>query len=314
MAPRMCMRITASASAASRASNAVTSRRWHISDSARCARRARTRLRKPRGMPAPRAWPRPAAGCSAASTMMRWNASLAAISCSTLAPARLVAQLLAAARCGRRDARRGAGGRRGLEQRAHLVEVEQIGAVERAHDRAAVGLDLDQPLRLELQQRLADRRAAGAEALRERLRPQPLARLQLAFEDRVLELIADPAGARRGHLAYEITPSGVRKVRSGEIACNQRDASRLWRMASSDGSGGARRAARGRPLVGSLGRAARRTAARGAGSPARSSLGGDSGQPGRHVDGERSGAGGGWPPPPAPAVRASAATANAASP
>ena len=99
--------------------------------------------------------------------------------------------------------RRGrARGRGGLEQRADLVEVEHVVAVEGAHDRAAVGLDLDQALPFELQQRLADRRPRRAEALRERLRPQALPGLQLAFEDRLLEQIAH---TRLRHLAYEIT-------------------------------------------------------------------------------------------------------------
>ena len=123
-------------------------------------------------------------GLPAASRMIRWNASLATIWSSASHSSSSRSTSSAVMR------RRGARGGVRLEQRAHLVEVEQVVAVERAHDRAAVGLDVDQPLRLELQQRLADRRARRPEALRERLRPQPLARLQVAFEDRLLQQVA----------------------------------------------------------------------------------------------------------------------------
>ena len=112
------------------------------------------------------------------------------------------------------DARRGQRGGARFQQRAQLVEVEQVVAVEAADDRAAVGLHVDQALRLELQERLADRRAGRAEALRERLRPQPLARLQVPFEDRLLEQIAHP---RCRHLAYEITAGRLAQAQTGPL-------------------------------------------------------------------------------------------------
>ena len=99
------------------------------------------------------------------------------------------------------DPRRGARGGVRLDQRAHLVEVEQVGGVERADDRAAVGQHVDEPLALEHEQRLADRRARGAEAAGERLGPQPLAGRELAVQDRGPEHVVDPDRAgRRGHV------------------------------------------------------------------------------------------------------------------
>ena len=161
------MRIAASASSASRARNALTSRRWHISDSARCARRARRCCGTRAGCRSRRAWPRPAAGCRAASRMIRWNASLAIDSGRSR-----VAELLEPLDVVGASIRvRGERGGVRLEQRAHFVEVEQVVAVEGADHRAAVGLDLDQALRLELQQRLADRRAATCRSAARAPRP-----------------------------------------------------------------------------------------------------------------------------------------------
>ena len=141
-----------------------------------------------------------------------------------------------------------------LEQRAHAVEVHQVVTVERAHDRAAVRLDLDQALRLELQQRLADRRARGAEALCERLRPQPLPRLQDPFEDRVLQLVAHADGARLGHLAYEIMLSEPFATRAGPDCMQQRlsAASAAGSTARARGGSGSRRSdhSLGRSLAG----------------------------------------------------------------
>src|SRR3954451_11877441 len=56
------------------------------------------------------------------------------------------------------DARRGAAGGMRLDERADVVEVGQIGGVERADDRAAARLDVDEPLAGEQDQRLPDRR------------------------------------------------------------------------------------------------------------------------------------------------------------
>ena len=94
------------------------------------------------------------------------------------------------------DAGRRAGGGMRLDQRPDLVEVQQIGGIERADDRAAMGLDGHEPLALEHQQRLADRRSAGAEPLGQRLRPQPRAGRHLTLEDRRPQRIVNPDRAR----------------------------------------------------------------------------------------------------------------------
>ena len=153
-------------------------------------------------------------GLCAASRMIRWKSSLA-ISWSSC-----VAERLEPLDVGARDPR--GRERRGvrLDQRADVVEVAQVVAIEGLDHRAAVGLDLDQAVRLELQQRLADRRPARAEPLRERLRPQPLTGLELALEDGLLQQIAHP---RLRHLAYETTfAPRSRNPDFGRIACNQR--------------------------------------------------------------------------------------------
>jgi hypothetical protein len=80
------MRITASASAASRVRNAVTSRRWQSSDSARCSCECQDAARKARGMPATARIATASRGLPAASPMIRWNSSLPAMSRSMLAP------------------------------------------------------------------------------------------------------------------------------------------------------------------------------------------------------------------------------------
>ena len=130
----------------------------------------------------------------------RWNSSLNAIWSATAA--RRAAALLRAAHSSSQALERApldAGGRArrrmGLDQRADLVEVERVGGVERAHERAAVGLHLDQALALEHEQGLADRRARGAEARRQRPGPQALAGREHALEDRVAQLVSDAAGA-----------------------------------------------------------------------------------------------------------------------
>ena len=139
------MRMTASASSGRRRASAATSSRWQNSDCARCgvvapergAERARDAGHRAHARREPRARRRPRRS-------IRWNSSLSAIWSATRrvgAAARLRAGAeLVAARpsCRGADARGGA--RRGvrLEQRADLVEVEQVGGVEGAHDRAAV--------------------------------------------------------------------------------------------------------------------------------------------------------------------------------
>ena len=107
------------------------------------------------------------------------------------------------------------GSRRARPRRARAAPGPRRGRAgrrgRRPHDRAAVGLDLHQPLGLELQQRLADRRPRRAEALRERLRPQPLAGLQLAFEDRLLQQIPHPRAAPSCIRNHAFTARATRK-------------------------------------------------------------------------------------------------------
>ena len=198
------MRITASAICGRPACSAAASSRWQASDCARWASSRQKTWRKMRGMPATARIAVVSRGLAAASRIVRWKASLSAMCSSTAvgdAGSRAAASSLIAHEpdlVGRRDPLGRERCRVRLDQRPDLVQLEQVGAVEGAHHRALVRLERDQPLGLEHQQRLADRRARGAEALRERLGPQPLAGLERALEDRVLQLVADADGARRG--------------------------------------------------------------------------------------------------------------------
>src|SRR6185436_1236595 len=95
------------------------------------------------------------------------------------------------------DAQRRTRSGRRLEQHPHLVEVDQIGARERAHERAAARLDVDEPLALQLHERLAHGRARASEALGERRGAQALTRPELTRENRLPQLLGHPKGARR---------------------------------------------------------------------------------------------------------------------
>ena len=215
-APRMCMRITASASCASRARNArdepaVAQQRLRAlrlrvpEDAAERARdpgRGAHRDGQPR---APRRLDDDAVEVLVVGDLV--------VDGRVLGASQSVCRRAMSSSAIRRAPR--ARRPRGSSSARTLVEVEQVVAVEGADDRAAVGLDLDQALRLELQQRLADRRARRPEALRERLRPQPLTRLQDPFEDRLLQQVAHADGARLGHLAYEITRFAPAQGRAG---------------------------------------------------------------------------------------------------
>ena len=70
-APRMCIRIAASAIRASRARSAATIRRWQTSDSARCASDCQNRYRNARGMPDAARIATASRGLPAASAMIR---------------------------------------------------------------------------------------------------------------------------------------------------------------------------------------------------------------------------------------------------
>src|SRR3954469_10922681 len=120
--------------------------------------------------------------------------------------------------------RRAAGGVR-LDERADVVEVGEIGGVERADDRPAARLDVDEPLAREEDERLADGRARGAQALGERLGPQAGAGRQRAGEDRLAQLLLDPHGAGHrslalGHFAYP-TRAEPRKASVRRAGCMQ---------------------------------------------------------------------------------------------
>ena len=71
------------------------------------------------------------------------------------------------------DLLRGELGREPLELRAHLVGAADLPGREAADERAAVRTELDEPARLQLAQRLPDRRPADAELLGESLLAQP---------------------------------------------------------------------------------------------------------------------------------------------
>ena len=70
----------------------------------------------------------------------------------------------------------------------HRVRVADLTRCEPAHERAAIRAQLDEPARLQLAQRLADRRSADAELLGERLLPESRSRRQVAVEDARLQL------------------------------------------------------------------------------------------------------------------------------
>ena len=95
------------------------------------------------------------------------------------------------------DPQRRARSRGGLQQHPDLVEVDQIRARERAHERAAARLDLDEPLALELHERLAHGRARASEALGERRGAQPLTGPELTRENRLPKLLGDAKRAGR---------------------------------------------------------------------------------------------------------------------
>src|SRR5262245_25106303 len=90
------------------------------------------------------------------------------------------------------DARRRQLGREPFELGAHLVALADLARGRVTDERAAVRAELDQAGRLELPQRLADRRPADSELVGERLLPQARARRDLAAQDASLQ--------RRGEL------------------------------------------------------------------------------------------------------------------
>ncbi len=67
-----------------------------------------------------------------------------------------------------------------LELGAHLVRIPDLARRRPPHEGPAIGLQLDEAARLELPERLADRRSTDAELLGERLLPEPRPRDELA--------------------------------------------------------------------------------------------------------------------------------------
>src|SRR3954468_3344722 len=123
------------------------------------------------------------------------------------------------------DARGGAPRGVGLDERAEVVEVGEVGGVELAHDGAAARLDVDEPLAGEEDERLADRRPGGLQLLGERLGAKPRARRQGTGEDRLAQLVAgaDGVGDRClavRHFAYP-TRAVTRKSRVDASCCMQ---------------------------------------------------------------------------------------------
>jgi hypothetical protein len=86
------------------------------------------------------------------------------------------------------DPLRGKLGGEALELGAHLVRIADLAWGETAHESAPVGAELDDPGRLELPERLADRRPADPELLGEGFLAQAGAGRQLAAQDPRLEL------------------------------------------------------------------------------------------------------------------------------
>ena len=84
-----------------------------------------------------------------------------------------------------------------LKLRAHVVDRRHVLRREIAHDRAAVGDALDDPLLFQFEQREPDVTAMGIEVRAQILLDQPLARVAAAKHDVLLELARDQAGDRR---------------------------------------------------------------------------------------------------------------------
>ena len=85
----------------------------------------------------------------------------------------------------------------------HLVALSDVPGRRPAHDRAAIGKQLDDPGRLELAQRFADGRAADLELLGERLLPQARADGDRAAEDLALDRRGEPVDEGRALRAPE---------------------------------------------------------------------------------------------------------------
>src|SRR5690349_19803863 len=79
-------------------------------------------------------------------------------------------------------------GRKRLELRAYFVRLADLARRQTPHERAAMGLELDEPARLELPQRFADRCAADAELGGQGVLPQPRAGGNVPVQHPALEV------------------------------------------------------------------------------------------------------------------------------
>ncbi len=82
----------------------------------------------------------------------------------------------------------------------HLVDAARLVRGDPRHHRAAMRHDLDEPLRLQLPQRLADERPADAGHLAEFALRQALAGPEAAQSDGVADALGDALAQRRGDL------------------------------------------------------------------------------------------------------------------
>src|SRR4029079_11993322 len=137
------------------------------------------------------------------------------------------------------DAQGRARGRGGLQQHPDLVEVDQVRACERAHERAATRLDVDEALALELHERLAHGRARASEALRKRRGAQALPRPELTREDRLSQLLRDAKGARRAAQDRRGGAQGVHTKSRGHPESNPRTAHFAFKSGREGLDGGA---------------------------------------------------------------------------
>ena len=108
-----------------------------------------------------------------------------------------------------------------LDRLAGDVDVEPVGERHDPHERAAVGLVLDEPLLDELADGLPDGAATGAERARERHLAERLALRDATLDDRLAELAQDLLGHGRPLDARETPVVGQRRHWSPPVDCRQ---------------------------------------------------------------------------------------------
>jgi hypothetical protein len=92
---------------------------------------------------------------------------------------------------------RRAGCREGLQLRADVGDVGQVGDVDRGGERAAPGIGDHEPVALQPLQRLADGGATGAELLGERVVVQRVARPDVQHDQAITDSLVRLVGERR---------------------------------------------------------------------------------------------------------------------